>query len=72
MKWRPDYSAHTAFVAPARASSALWRFFLGLFVAVVAYVALNEFYFQTVYAFAGPGATSLPGKLLKGATPQAM
>ena len=72
MNWRPEYSAHAAFVAPARPSSAHWRFFLGLFVAVVAYVALNELYFQTVYAFVGPGATSLHGNLLKGATPQAM
>ncbi len=72
MNWRPDYSAHAAFVAPARASSALWRFFLGLFVAVVAYVALNELYFQTVYALAGTAAASLHGNLLEGATPQAM
>ena len=72
MKWRPDYSAHAAFVAPARPSSALWRFLLGLFVAVIAYVALNEFYFQTIYAFVGPAATSLHSTLLQGATPQAM
>ncbi|MFG6566310.1 CPBP family intramembrane glutamic endopeptidase [Sulfitobacter sp. 1A13679] len=72
MNWRPDYSAHAAFVAPARNTSALWRFFLGLFVAVVAYVALNELYFQTVYGLAGSAAPSLHGDLLKGATPQAM
>tara|TARA_Y100000780_G_scaffold225106_1_gene237222 strand:+ start:120 stop:1019 length:900 start_codon:yes stop_codon:yes gene_type:complete len=72
MNWRPDYSAHAAFVAPARSTSALWRFFLGLFVAVVAYVALNELYFQTVYGLAGSAAPSLHGDLLKGATPQAM
>jgi membrane protease YdiL (CAAX protease family) len=72
MNWRPDYSAHAAFVAPARKTSALWRFFLGLFVAVVAYVALNELYFQTVYGLAGSAAPSLHGDLLKGATPQAM
>ena len=72
MNWRPDYNAHAEFVAPARASSALWRFFLGLFVAVVAYVALNELYFQTVYALAGTAAASLHGNLLEGATPQAM
>ena len=72
MNWRPDYSAHEAFVAPARSSSALWRFLLGLFVAVLAYVALNELFFQAVYAVAGASATSLHGTLLQGATPQAM
>ena len=72
MSWRPNYSAHAAFVAPARSTSALWRFFLGLFVAVVAYVALNELYFQTIYGLAGSAAPSLHGDLLKGATPQAM
>ena len=72
MNWLPDYSAQAAFVAPARSTSALWRFFLGLFVAVVAYVALNELYFQTVYGLAGSAAPSLHGDLLKGATPQAM
>ncbi|MEX3316393.1 lysostaphin resistance A-like protein [Sulfitobacter sp. PS-8MA] len=72
MIWRPDYSAHAGFIAPARPSSALWRFLLGLFVAVVAYVALNEFYFQAIYALVGSAATSLHGTLLQGATPQAM
>ncbi|NUH66726.1 CPBP family intramembrane metalloprotease [Sulfitobacter sp. S0837] len=72
MTWRPDYSAHAAFVAPARSSSALWRFLLGLFVAVIAYVALNEFYFQSIYALMGSAATAFHGTLLQGATPQAM
>jgi len=72
MNWRPDYSAHAAFVAPAQPSSALWRFLLGLFVAVVAYVVLNEFYFQGIYALVGTAATSLHSTLLEGATPGAM
>ena len=42
MNWRPDYSAHAAFVAPAGKTSALWRFLLVMFVAVVAHVAMFE------------------------------
>ena len=72
MNWRPDYSAHEAFVAPARESAALWRFLLGLLVAVVAYAALNTLFFQTAYQLAGPDAAGLHGRLLQGATPLAM
>lgn len=72
VNWWPDYSAHAAFVAPARPAAALWRFVLGLLVAVIAYVALNEMFFQTVYGLAGPAAGALHGRLLQGETPLAM
>ena len=69
---RLNYAAHVGFIAPALASAAVWRLLLGFALATVGYVALNQMYFQVVYAFVGAQSTALYDQLVSGRTPQAM
>ena len=65
------YALHEGFVAPARANADLWRFAVGMVLAVFAYFLLNQIFFQVVYGLAGANTTLLDD-LRTGSTPQAM
>ncbi len=67
------YSAHEQFVAPARSAPQVWRLLLGLAVAAVVYLVLNQMLFRTLYRTLGDdGGTALFTALQTGATPLAM
>lgn len=66
------YDAHHAFVAPARRHAALWRFVLGIVLAALGFVVLNQVFFNTVYGIAGEARFVLYDALLTGSSPGAM
>ena len=72
MSQHPAYLLHEVFIAPARKKPALWRFLVGMALAVVGFIALKEVFFQLVYGLAGDGAYTLYNELAGGTTPRAM
>lgn len=68
----PDYRAHENLVAPARAYNHLWRLLIGVFVAGIAYVTLNQIYFASVYTLSGDRAGMLHQQMVAGNTPLAV
>ncbi|MFC6585582.1 CPBP family intramembrane glutamic endopeptidase [Sulfitobacter aestuariivivens] len=69
---KADYGPHAAFIAPARASAAVWRLIAGLVFIVVAYVALSRMFFQFLYDLFGNGAAGFYQTLFSGNTPGSM
>lgn len=70
---RPNYSAHDAFVAPARTYAALWRLVAGFISAGFLYILLNQLMFQSVFRLIGDvSAEVFLTDLLSGKTPFAM
>lgn len=72
MKRHAAYAGHQVFIAPARKRAEVWRFVLGMVLAVAAFVSLNQLFFQVVYGLAQDGGQALYQDLLTGATPLAM
>ena len=68
----PNYLPHERFIAPARKKSALWRFAVGMLVAVAAYVALNQTFFSAVYGVYRARSDMPYVDLLNGETPLSM
>ena len=66
------YEPHEGFVAPARPSAAIWRLIVGFVAAGAIYVALNQLYFNAIYALLGPESDAFHGDLLSGTTAPAM
>ncbi|MGC1505217.1 MAG: CPBP family intramembrane glutamic endopeptidase [Sulfitobacter sp.] len=66
------YRAHEAFIEPARNHPALWRFAVGMVVAVFVFFITNAFYWEFAFAFCeGIGGLALQD-LQAGQTPLAM
>lgn len=66
------YSNHDAFIRPARARSEIWRFVVGLGIAAMGYLTLNQIYFTTIYQAMGSKSQALYVDLTQGSTPLAM
>jgi len=69
---RPDYRAHEVLVAPARAYDQLWRLLVGVFVAGIVYVTLNQVFFASVYTLFGARSEILHQQMVAGSTPLAV
>lgn len=68
----PGYRAHETLVAPARAYNHLWRLLVGVLVAGIAYVTLNQVYFASVYTLFGDRSEMLHHQMVAGNTPLAV
>ena len=69
----PNYSAHQAFIAPARTHCELWRLVAGFICASFLYILLNQLFFQSIYRLIGDNNTAgFLDMLLAGSTPIAM
>lgn len=66
------YALHEGFIASARASSELWRFAVGMVLAVLAYFLLNQIFFQIVYGVTAVNNRNLLEELRTGSSPTAM
>ena len=60
------YSDHDAFIRPARARSEIWRFVVGLGIAAMGYLTLNQIYFTTIYQAMGSKSQALYVDLTQG------
>lgn len=69
---RPDYRAHDLHIGPAKRAAALWRFVLGLMVAVTGYIALNQWFFQTLSLAMAPSDPTFVARVFEGADPATM
>ena len=63
------YAAHEGFVEPARGSKELWKFVLGLVLAFVGYIALNQVFFQTLAVMQASSNPGYPMEVVRGLTP---
>lgn len=59
------YALHDGFVAPARAFPQLWRFAVGMVLAIAVYFLLIQLYFTAIASF----NAALVGRVFDGATP---
>lgn len=66
------YRAHESFVAPARAYNQLWRLLVGVSVAGIAYLTMNQLYFSSIYTLFGTRADAVYQQMVDGSTPLAM
>ncbi len=69
---RPDYRAHALHIGPAKRAAALWRFVLGLMVAVTGYIALNQWFFQTLSLAMARNDPTFVRRVFDGADPATM
>lgn len=72
MKTLSGYRMHEAFVQPARAYAEIWRLVVGLMLAFFAYLALNQFFFQTVFSLVSGDRAQFLRDVQSGTTPVAM
>ena len=67
----PAYRAHEGFIAPARPFNHIWRLLVGMLIAGIVYVTMNQVYFSTLYSLFGRRAEGLYQQMLAGSTPLA-
>ena len=72
MMIRPDYRPHEGVIAPARHKSELWRFVLGIVVAMFCYLMFNRIFFRAVYDLWPADSAADYDMLLTGSTVASM
>lgn len=72
MIFRLDYAAHEVFVAPARASRALWRFALGFVVTMIGYFAFSQVFFRALGDLTQASRPGFAAAVFDGMTPLAL